>query len=163
MVKVLVDICKRGFDVKAVLAGEGRMRAELEQLAQSGDAGEQVVFAGNLGQEALSVLFPAAGVVVSPHTGRALTEAALGAAAVVAYDVDWQGELITTGETGVLVPHGDVEAMGNAVFALLSDPARAKSMGRALRSRALEMLDPEALDEHERQEYSKLLARFRGR
>lgn len=163
VVEVLVDVRKRGFDLKAVLAGEGRMRDELEQLAQARGAGGQVIFAGNLGQEALSALLPAAGVVVSPHTGRALTEAALGAAAVVAYDVDWQVELIKTGETGLLVPHGDVEAMANGVFALLSEPSRAKSMGRALRERALEMLNPEALDEHERQEYSKLLAKFRDR
>ena len=104
-------------------------------------------------------MLPAAAVVVSPHTGRALTEAALAAAPVVAYDVDWQSELIEDCSTGVLVPHGDVAALADGVAALLADADRAKRLGQALRARALDMLDPEALDEHERSEYGKLLAR----
>ena len=48
--------------------------------------------------------------------------------------------------------------MTDAVAALLANPARAKELGRAVRARALELLDPEALDEHERSEYRKLLA-----
>jgi glycosyltransferase involved in cell wall biosynthesis len=146
-----------GHDVKAVLAGEGRMAG---QLKASGAATEgAAVFPGNLTQGQLAALYPAAAVVVSPHTGRALTEAALGGAAVVAYDVDWQAELIDSGVTGLLVPHGDVDAMTAAVARLLGDPKLAADLGERLRSRALEMFDPEHLDEHERQEYRKLLER----
>jgi hypothetical protein len=35
-------------------------------------------------------------------------------------------------------------------------------MGQGARARALEMLDPATLNEHERQEYAKLLARRNG-
>jgi glycosyltransferase involved in cell wall biosynthesis len=95
--------------------------------------------------------------VVSPHTGRALAEAGLGAAPVVAYDVDWQGELIADGKTGALVGHGDVTGMAAAVVRMLAQPDRAKALGAALREKVLEMLDPEALNAHERDEYSRLL------
>src|SRR5205085_240640 len=112
---------------------------------------------GNLPQGELAELYPAAAVVVSPHTGRALTEAALAAAPVAAYDVDWQKELIESGKTGILVPHGNVKELAKAVAQLLEFPDVARSLGRALRDRALEMFDPERLDEHERREYAKVI------
>ncbi len=160
VVQALALARRGGFDVKAVLAGDGRMRGELEQLARSLGVSAAVILPGSLGQHELADLFPAAAAVVSPHTGRALSEAALGAAPIVAYDIDWQGVLVENGVTGVLVPHGAVGEMAEGLIRLLDDPAHAKLLGKSLRQRALEMLDPEALDEHERGEYRKLLARF---
>jgi glycosyltransferase involved in cell wall biosynthesis len=159
VIETLADVRRRGFDVKAVLAGDGRMRSALADQARALGVEEAVVFAGNVGQDHLAELIPLAAVVVSPHTGRALTEAALGAAPVAAYDIDWQAELIEDGVTGILVPHGEQEKMTEAVARLLSDRDRARRLGNALRQRALTMLDPAKLDEHERQEYRKLLAR----
>jgi glycosyltransferase involved in cell wall biosynthesis len=114
---------------------------------------------GSVDQGQLALLYPEAAAVISPHTGRALAEAALGGAPVVAYDVDWQSEVIETGKTGFLIDHGNIEEMSEAAYSLLTDPARAKKLGSALRQRVLEMLDPEQLNEHERQEYGKVLAR----
>ena len=162
VIEVLAYVRRRGFDVKAILAGDGTMRAVLQAQAASLAIGDSVMIVGNLDQERLAQLFAKAAAVVSPHTGRALTEAALGTAPIVAYDVDWQSELIETGVTGILVPHGDVHAMAGAVAQLLTDRAQARGFGVAVRDRALELLDPEALDEHERQEYRKLLG-GRGR
>jgi glycosyltransferase involved in cell wall biosynthesis len=159
VVRVLAAARGAGFDLKAVLAGEGTMRRTLQDQARSLGLANHVVFAGNLGQERLAQLFPTAAVVVSPHTGRALTEAALGEAAVVAYDVDWQAELIETGVTGMLVPHNDCTALANAAASLLAHPEQARTLGRKLRERALATLNPQALDEYEREEYHKLLRR----
>jgi len=89
-----------------------------------------------------------------------LSEAALGAAPIVAYDVDWQGEIVETGITGVLVPHGDLERLAMGAAKLLADPDHAKQLGRNIRERALAMLDQEALDQHEREQYSLLFQRF---
>ena len=112
---------------------------------------------GNVDQQMLAQLLAKAAVVVSPHTGRALTEAALAAAPIVAYDVDWQSELIETGCTGTLVNHDDIPGLGRAVIDLLDNPELRRRLGRAVRKRALDMLDPAALNEHERQAYRKLL------
>ena len=163
VVETLAAVRRRGFDVKAILAGDGRMRSALTEQARALGVGDAIVFAGNVGQDRLAELIPLAAAVVSPHTGRALAEAALGAAPVVAYDIDWQGELIEDGVTGILVPHGAAGQMADGVNRLLSDPAHARRLGNALRQRALTMLDPSKLDEHERQEYRKLLARFEKR
>lgn len=163
----VLDVLRRirllGFDMKAVLAGEGSMDAELKESARLAGIEKDTVFAGNLPQSVLALLYPASAAVVSPHTGRALTEAALAAAPVIAYDVDWQRELIETGVTGILVPHGDRDGLAGAVTDLVGDPARARAFGQALRARALEMFDPDFLNEHERREYLKVLERRSSR
>jgi glycosyltransferase involved in cell wall biosynthesis len=158
-VRVLAAARNDGRDVKLVLAGEGAMRAGLEALATELGVSDQVVFAGNQPQDALQQLYAHAAVVISPLTGRALSEAALGAAPIVAYDLDWQADLIETGVTGELVRFRDVDALGRAALKLLAEPDYARAMGKAVRERALEMLDPVKLNEHERATYTKLLER----
>jgi glycosyltransferase involved in cell wall biosynthesis len=160
VIEVLARLRSRGLELKAVLAGEGPMQADLAKLAGKLGVADEVVMPGSLDQGQLALLYPSAAAVISPHTGRALAEAGLGAAPVVAYDVDWQGEVIETGKTGILVEHGNLEAMSEAAYSLLSDPDAARELGSALRKRILDMLDPAKLNDHERQEYGKLFARF---
>lgn len=45
-------------------------------------------------------------------------------------------EVVADGETGLLAPFGDVDALARAVTALLDDPARRTAMGQAARQRA---------------------------
>ena len=49
---------------------------------------------------------------------------------VVASDMGGSGELIHDGETGRLVPAGDVAALAAAILDCLTDPARARAMAR---------------------------------
>jgi len=160
VIKVLAEVRKRGHDVKTVLAGDGRLKNELEKLAMDLGVADLVILCGNRNQEWLSQIIPLAGVIVSPHTGRALSEAALGAVPIVAYDIDWQGELIETGVTGELVPYLDLSKMVDAVDKFLSDPEYSKHIGEKLRKRAIEMMWPETLDQHERDQYTLLFDRF---
>ena len=160
VLEVLAKLRGEGVEVKAILAGEGRMRDALAARARGLGIADALIVPGNLSQSALAHLYPAAAAVVSPHTGRALSEAALGAAPIVAYDVDWQGEIVETGATGVLVPHGDVDGLAKGAATLLADPDHAKQLGRNIRERALAMLDQDALDQHEREQYSLLFQRF---
>jgi glycosyltransferase involved in cell wall biosynthesis len=157
VVEALAAARRQGHNVKALLAGEGQLRNALLDRAEALGVTDALVLPGNVDQHRLAQLLAQAAVVVSPHTGRALTEAALAAAAIVAYDVDWQSEMIETGSTGILVEHGDVVGLGRAVIDLLDNEQPRRKLGRAVRERALRMLDPAALDEHERAEYRKLL------
>ena len=159
VVRVVAEVRRRGHDVQGLLVGDGPERIMLEKLALELGVQDQVKFCGNRDQQWLARVIPIAAVVVSPITGRALTEAALGAAPIVAYDVDWQSELIRTGETGELVPHREWRQMTDAVERLLNSPVYARAMGDALRKRALMMLDPASLNQHEREHYAALLHR----
>ncbi|MDB4945204.1 MAG: hypothetical protein JWP97_4738 [Labilithrix sp.] len=163
VVRVLADLHRRGHgDLKALLVGDGQEREALATLARELGVQEHVAFCGNRGQEWLAQVIPQAAAVISPITGRALSECAFGAAPIAAYDLDWQGELIETGKTGALVPARDVGKLADAVARFLDDPAHAKAMGEAARRRAFEMLDPATLDQHERDEYALLFRRFRA-
>lgn len=158
-IKALAELRRRGHDVKALMVGDGQMRDELVALSRELGIEEHVAFAGNRGQDFLSRVIPLATAVVSPITGRALSECAFGAAPVVAYDLDWQGELIETGVTGELCPARDWKKMADGVERYLKDPAYARAMGDAVRKRAFEMLDPATLDQHERDKYVEVLGR----
>ena len=57
--------------------------------------------------------------------------------AVVASAVGGIPEVVSDGETGLLVPPDDPEALAGALNALLGDPARADAFGRAGRERAV--------------------------
>jgi len=156
VIQVLKILRDRGHNIKAVLAGDGSQQQELTQLVRELDLSEHTVFCGNCAQEWLVSVAPLASVVVSPITGAALVEAALAAAPIAAYDVDWQGELIQTGTTGELVKFRDHEQLANAAERLLKDRDYAQSMGRAVREEALSQLNPESLNEHERSQYELL-------
>lgn len=157
VVRVLAEVRKGGFNATALLVGEGREREKLEMLAQQLGVLDIIIFCGNRDQSWLSSTIPKAAVVISPHTGRALTEAALGGAPIAAYDIDWQAELIETGVTGEIVPFGDWQALSDSTIKLLSDRAYAQNMGKNVREKVLEMMNPAKLNEHERQQYQSIL------
>jgi glycosyltransferase involved in cell wall biosynthesis/ubiquinone/menaquinone biosynthesis C-methylase UbiE len=159
LLHMLAETRRRGHDLKLVLVGDGRLRETLVNLAGELGVDGHVIFCGNQNQEWLARVIPLAAIVVSPFMGRALTEAALGAAPIVAYDFDWQSELIQTGVTGELVSLRDWGKMTTAVERYLKDPSYARSMGSVVRKRALEMMEPSKLDEHERKTYLGLLDR----
>lgn len=160
VIQTLAAVRKSGHDVKALLVGFGTMTEELKAIADKLGVLEYVVFAGNQKQEWLSRIIPLTAAILSPHTGRALSEVSLAGVPVVAYDIDWQGEIIENEVTGLLVPHPDLEKFIEATDRFLTDKVFAKKMAVALRNRAIDMLDPEKLDQHERDEYDALLKRY---
>ncbi len=149
-------------DLAAVFVGDGTMRLRLEESAAALELTDEVRFAGNRDQEWIASALTSATVALSPLTGRALVEACLSGTPVVAYDVEWHSELVSTGETGILVPYRGVQEMADAVCRLIEDPSSAARIGRNARTATLEMMDPSRLQDFERAQYSKLLGRRRG-
>lgn len=70
--------------------------------------------------------------------GRVVLEAMAARRPVVCYAWGALPELVVDGETGFLVPYGDVSAAAERVLALSRDPALRRMMGEAGRVRALE-------------------------
>ena len=89
--------------------------------------------------------------------GRALVEAALSGVPIVAYDFDWQREVVVDGKTGYLVPNKDWIELSNKTEYILTYPVSGKKMGENAREKVLEMMNPERLERHEQNVYSKLL------
>jgi len=160
VLRVLAEVRKSEMNISALIVGDGRMKNDLVNMAESLGIADNVIFAGNRNQEWIASVLPYASVVISPFMGRALTEAALSGVPVVAYDIEWQSEVIKTGETGELVKYRDWKAMAASVVKLLSDRRYARRMGENARCFTLEMMDPVKLNQHERNEYDKLFERY---
>lgn len=156
-IRAVAEIRRRGVDVRALVVGDGTLQASLEALTRSLGVRDAIVFAGARNQEWIARVLPRASAILSPHMGRALTEAALSAVPIVAFDYDWQREVVVDGETGFLVPNGDWEAMADRAVRLLEDPVRARALGRAARIKVAAMMDPASLVRHEQDTYRRLL------
>jgi glycosyltransferase involved in cell wall biosynthesis len=122
-------------DVHLLVAGDGPERAALEARAADVAPG-RVHFAGTLPGPGAALA--AADVVVLPSRTEGmpgvLIEAGLAGVAAVATDVGGVGQIVRDGETGVLVPRGDVAALTDGVRRGL---AAAPDLGRAARRRCL--------------------------
>lgn len=105
-------------------------------------------------------------VAALPSYREGLPNAALEAAAagrsIVASRIPGMADAIVDGETGLLVPAGDVEALAGALRALLSDPARASRMGRAARERVAREFEPERVWRARAELYREWIARRPG-
>src|SRR5262249_51894485 len=115
--------------------------------------GRNVDFLGTADDADLPSLYQSAEVFVLPsvHTtrygrtvrisellGLSVLEAMACGTPVVASAVGGVPEIVTDGETGFLVPPGDVDALRERVGLLLGDPGRARRMGAAARESVLE-------------------------
>ncbi len=122
-------------DVRILLAGGGEREAALRGEVARRELEGCVRFLGH--RDDVPRLLAAADVVALPSRAEALPTVLLEAAAAgrpaVATRVGGTPEVVEDGRTGRLVPPGDPEALADALAELLSDPARARRMGRAAR------------------------------
>jgi glycosyltransferase involved in cell wall biosynthesis len=138
-----VDLVIRAFaklarpDAVLEIAGAGDHRPALETLVGSLDLGSRVRFLGFVTeQEKLALLRRAWAVALaSPKEGWGLTnvEAEACGTPVVASDSPGIRESVRHGETGFLVPHGDVAAMAAAFARLADSHALVSAMGAKAR------------------------------
>lgn len=147
----------RGCNVKGLFVGDGSMRESLVALSKELGVTDQIVFCGNQDQVWLSRVIPLISVVVAPLKGRALAEAALGGAPIVAYDIDWHSEAVETGVTGELVPYANYSLMANAIEKIIKDEGYGQMIGANVRKRMLKIMDPHESDKALIDVYDKLL------
>jgi glycosyltransferase involved in cell wall biosynthesis len=117
------------------IAGDGAERAPLEQLADQLGVSDRVEFHGWVAPPEVPALLDRSVVVLMPSRfepyGLVALEAARRGRPVIAADVDGLREAVVDGVTGVLVPPGDVDALGAALDRLLADPGLAERLGAA--------------------------------
>jgi len=124
-------------DARFLVVGDGPLREELSGLARHLGVSERVRFLGyRTDSRALMRLMDVL-VVPSLTEGSPLIvlEAMAAGVPVVASAVGGIPDQIGHGEAGILVPPSDPDALGEALGALLQDPAYARRLGEAGRRR----------------------------
>lgn len=121
----------------AVIAGGGDLEGYLRDLAAELGVTDRVHVLGP--RRDVPALMHAMDVFAMPSIwegfGLVLLEAMAAGRPIVASRVATIPEVVADGETGILVPAGDADAMADAIADLAGDPARARRLGEAGRER----------------------------
>jgi phosphatidylinositol alpha-1,6-mannosyltransferase len=121
-----------------LLVGSGPIEARLRRLAVRYAVEQSVVFVGDVPAEVLPAYYDAGDVFAMPcrsccleveGLGIVYLEAAATGLPVVAGDSGGAPDAVRDGETGYVVPGGDVPALAERLIHLLSNPALAREMG----------------------------------
>jgi glycosyltransferase involved in cell wall biosynthesis len=149
-------------DAAAVIVGDGPERARLEKLAAELGIADRVQFLGwsqdprrHLRSFTVFCLPSRPGTESFPLT---IVEAMLAGLPVIATTVGSVAEAVLPGETGLLVPPDDCEALAAALRRLLGDPTLRESMGRRGREHARARFTLQHMVEGYERLYKEILA-----
>lgn len=127
----------RGTAAKLRIAGRGDEEPNLRALVDRLGMGDAVTFEGFVSEERKRELLRRcwATVLPSPKEGWGITNVEAGACGTPAVAADAPGlrESVRHGETGLLVPYGDADALADALASLAGDPERVETLGAAAR------------------------------
>ncbi len=136
---------------RLVIIGDGKLRPALERLAREAGIAPRVAFLGARAHGEVLAWMRRAAVLALPSVrtdsgreeglGMVMLEAAATGVPGVGSRVGGIPEGIAEGETGLLAPERDPEALAAALATLLADPALRQRMGAAARARAAACFD----------------------
>lgn len=134
--EAMTEVVKDNPKVKAVLAGDGPLRSELEESVKKLGITANVVFCGIVRD--IGSFLAAVDLAVLPSIDRegfsiSILEAMSAGRAVIGTKVGGNSEAVSEGKTGLLVPPRDPAALARAVLSLTGDRKKLEKMGRAAR------------------------------
>lgn len=120
-----------GLSFRLLIAGSGPLEAALRKQVEDRGLGQHVLFTGFL--ENVKDLLMCCDIFLLPSLwegfGYVLAEAALCRRPSVAFDLSSNPELVEDGETGYLVPEGDLQAFAEKIRLLGEDAVLRERMG----------------------------------
>lgn len=146
--------------LQVCIVGDGPLRADLEREAQAGGLESRVQFCGATAdvRPYLSSFDVLALPSLSEGMGRVLMEAMAMNVPVVASRTGGVPEVVTDGETGLLVSPGDPAALAEGLAALLGDEAGRRAMAERARRRVAEEFSLDRMIRSVEQIYMDLVA-----
>ncbi|HUY87194.1 MAG TPA: glycosyltransferase family 4 protein [Pirellulales bacterium] len=154
-------VIARAPQARFLFVGNGILRASLErQIAEAG-LSEHFQFAGLVPPERIPEMISAMDVVVHASLreglARVLPQALIAGKPAVSYDVDGAREVIISGQTGFLVPPGDVNILAEALSLLAEGPELFAQFGAEGRRRFTDQFRHETMTARVRALYERLL------
>jgi len=143
-------------DFRYTIAGDGPLSSKLEALTTKLGLGQSVKFVGTVSQEEIPHMYEASHVFVLPavvsNSGEeegqsvVLAEAQATGLPIVATTVGGIPESVRDGESGLLVPSRNPEALASAILWLFNHPETWARMGHAGRALVEERFNLETLN-----------------
>lgn len=159
-IRAFKKILDTGIKAKFLLVGDGPDRGECQALGRELGIAQHLRFLGK--QSELAALLAASDVFVIPSGNESFGLAALEAMAcgipVISSDVGGLPEVNIDGNTGFVVPMGDVDAIAERTMQLLSDEDLRQRMGLASLQRATTEFSLEQLIPRYESLYERTLA-----
>jgi N-acetyl-alpha-D-glucosaminyl L-malate synthase BshA len=145
---------------RLLLVGDGPDRAKVDKRCRELGNCETITWIGNL--PLVEQVLIGADLFLMTSDAESFGLAALEALAckvpVVGARAGGLPEVVAHGETGYLLPVGDVDGMAAAALSLLEDPERLRQFGEAARRRAVERFSQDAVVARYRAIYERVLA-----
>jgi glycosyltransferase involved in cell wall biosynthesis len=135
-IRAAAVVARRYPDIRWHIIGDGHLRGGLEMLAAGLGVRDKLVFSGRVTDVAGYLGRLQVGVVCSDSEGlsNALIEYMFRGVVSIATAVGGNPELIRDGETGVLVPPGDADALAAALVRVIESPGLRQRLARAARA-----------------------------
>ncbi|MEY4630505.1 MAG: hypothetical protein RIQ81_625 [Pseudomonadota bacterium] len=148
----------RGLDFHVVIAGDGPLRNELEQLRIKLELDNHVSFLGFITEvpEFLAGLDVFAMTSIDEGLGTAALDAALAGICPLVSNVGGLPEIVTDGKTGLVVPAKDPQAIAEAMTRLAGDQALRTRLASAAQSFVASNFSVDAMVEGNLKVYSDL-------
>jgi len=149
-IRALADVIKDIGDVVMVVAGSGPYLPHLQELANSLDISENIVFSGFVPEEDLPVLYASSDVLVFPTTHvegfpLVLAEALASGLPIISSKIGGTPAAVSHGETGFLFEPRDISALVSYLMRLLSDDEIRLKMAENARKISLERFSAERM------------------
>lgn len=136
-IDVLIDavplLLESKSQIRIEIGGAGSLRSAFERRTRELGVGEQVTLHGRIDHAEVPAFLRSLAIFAMPSRAEAFGVAALEAQAcglpVVASNVGGLPEVVRDGETGLLVPPEQPQALADALLALIRDPERCVQMG----------------------------------
>jgi phosphatidylinositol alpha-1,6-mannosyltransferase len=142
VIQAMPGLCEEFPGLKYVIIGSGDDLPRLKSLAEKMGVLEQVDFLGNVSDGELSQYYRLCDLFIMPSKKEGLGIVFLEAMAygkpVIAGDHCGSSDAVLAGETGLLVPYGDVPKIQQAAAQILGDPRKAALMGKRGKQHLLE-------------------------
>ncbi|HEX5393477.1 MAG TPA: glycosyltransferase family 4 protein [Rhodocyclaceae bacterium] len=133
LLEAAAQVLARYPDAHFVFAGDGPQMENLQRRIQELGVSQHVHLLG-LRRDVINVLQSLDLFVLPTYQealGTAFMEAGATSTPAIGTNVDGVPEVVRDGETGLLVPAKDANALAEAILTLLSDPVRRQAMGAA--------------------------------
>lgn len=151
-------------DISLLLVGDGPLRPDLEKMARSLEISKRVHFLPHVDETAYPSIFQGADFFVLPSAfpseafGLSMVEAMASGLSVISTELGTGTSYVNIhGETGLVVPPGNPEALGEAIQKLCANPNLASRMGKNAGLRATSLFEEGEMIRSYAKAYAELL------